>query len=124
LASIADMLFTKLCLEVKQDTEAATAKKDPPIGLTPDEVSKRAEEALDYANRGFVCFEEIDDEPGMAEVQGIIQSSFQSGVDAYCTATEPDRIYTTLEVNGAKEKESVLEWSVDFPHAKRLMVTG
>merc|ERR1712039_461829 len=115
-------LFTKLTLEVKQDTEAASSKTAPPVGLSTEEVSKRAEEALDYSNRAFICFEEINDEPGMAEGQGIIHSSFQSGVDAYCAATEPDRIYTTLEVMGQKEKESMMEWSIDFPHAKRLMI--
>mmetsp|Transcript_52853 Transcript_52853/g.169267 ORF Transcript_52853/g.169267 Transcript_52853/m.169267 type:complete len:515 (-) Transcript_52853:130-1674(-) len=124
LVSVADLLLTKLCSEVKQDTEAATAKKDAVVGLTPDEVGRRAEEGLDYANRAFMCFEEIADEPGMAEVQAIIQASFQKGVDVYCTATEPDHIYTTLEVNGTREKESVLEWSIDFPHAKKLVMTA
>jgi len=122
LASAAELLLTKLALEVEQDTEAATAKKDPPVGLSTEEVGQRAEDGLDYANRAFVCFEEIGDEPGMLEVQNIISTIFQKGVDVYCTATEPDHIYTTLELDGPKEKESVMEWSINFPHAKRLIM--
>lgn len=124
LAQVADLLLKKLISEVGQDTEAASKKEDPPVGLSTEEVGKRTEDALEYANRAFILFEEIQDEPGMAEVQNVIQGVFQKGVDIYCAATEPDRIYTTLELDGPKEKESVLEWSIDFPHAKRLIMKG
>jgi len=117
---IGNFLLGSLVKDVEADMDAQARKKDPVVGLTTDDVYTRGEEGLDYAGRAFECFEDAGDDAGMQAVQDLIQNCFQKGIDLYASSNEPDKIYTTLEVDGPTTKETKFEWRVTIPRGKRL----
>lgn len=117
---VASFLLGSLVKDVEVDMDAQAKKKDPVVGLSTDDVYTRGEEGLDFAGRSFECFEDAGDDAGMQAVQDLIQNCFQKGIDLYASSVEPDKIYTTLEVDGPTTKETKFEWRVTIPRSKRL----